>query len=111
MEIWRCQLPVSVDEDSACANIYYKLEAFREHMRKDHKMEGCHKLDRECCRSKVGRNGQGSFWCGFCEKILPLQERAIAAWDERYKHIEEHYLAGQLSGTWLCITARRKKHK
>ena len=89
--------------------MFNSAEAFRSHVYKEHNLKGSVQLAQECWRSKVGRNGQGSFWCGFCKDVLLLQERALAAWEERFRHIEAHYRAGQSIDTWLCAFTNKSK--
>jgi hypothetical protein len=42
--------------------------------------------------SHVGRNHQNRFWCGFCGEVLRLQNNGVAAWDERFNHIDKHFM-------------------
>lgn len=60
--------------------------------------------------NQLGQNGQLRFWCGFCQKVLPVQGRDIqgrdidtAAWDERLEHIDsQHFKKGQRKNEWLA---------
>jgi len=52
----------------------------------------------------VGTNGQKAFWCGFCQKIVPLQKRGLEAWDERFTHIDvQHFKKGETVDNWFPI--------
>lgn len=42
-------------------------------------------------KSRMAPNGQGGFWCGFCRRVVPLEEHWNAAWNERFDHIECHF--------------------
>ncbi|KAK1139109.1 hypothetical protein N8T08_001295 [Aspergillus melleus] len=47
-------------------------------------------------------NGQSQFWCGFCRSIVPVMDQGLAAWNERFNHIDsEHFKKGQRIGDWL----------
>ena len=109
LESWRCHLPKSLLNQRSCAKVFFRAEAFRNHVYEHHELRGSPQLALECWKSRVGRNGQGSFWCGFCKDILQLHGRAIAAWEERFRHIEAHYRAGQTIDTWLCVLTDRIK--
>ena len=52
----------------------------------------------------MGRNGQLSFWCGFCRQILTLHKKDLEAWDERFDHIDDqHFKKGEKIGKWYPI--------
>ena len=61
-------------------------------------------------KRRIGRNGQGQFWCGFCKDIVPLESKRSAAWDERLNHIDIHF-SKELKKIeeWLCLEAKKTK--
>jgi hypothetical protein len=62
----------------------------------------------EC--SKIGKNCQGSFWCGFCVAILALKTKRNAAWDERFNHIAHHLEKEKKSiEEWVCVEQNKTK--
>ena len=103
LETWRCHLPRSLLNHRKCAKVFFRAEAFRNHIHEHHKLRKSPNLAMESLKGRIGRNGQGTFWCGFCKEILQLRERAIAAWEERFRHIEGHFTAGDNISAWLCI--------
>jgi hypothetical protein len=46
--------------------------------------------------SHVGRNNQTRFWCGFCGDVIVLNRNGVEAWDERYSHIDAHFIREEL---------------
>lgn len=109
VESWRCHLPRSSPKYRKCARVFFRVDAFRNHIYEHHKLREFPSLGTEYWRGRVGRNGQGSFWCGFCKEVLQLRERAIAAWEERFRHIEGHFMAGDDINSWLCIFTNETK--
>ena len=103
LESWRCHLPRSLPNHRKCARVFFRAEAFRNHIYEHHKLKEPPKIVSEHWKGRIGRNGQGSFWCGFCREVLQLRERAIAAWEERFRHIEGHFTAGDDISSWFCI--------
>lgn len=92
----------------ACTKVLYTKEDFKAHLSELH-----HITDRPSIRQRtkkdchIGRNGQGTFWCGFCEAITPLTKRGIEAWDERFDHIDNyHYKSGREIDTWREMDGR-----
>ncbi|KAF2498340.1 hypothetical protein BU16DRAFT_558402 [Lophium mytilinum] len=105
LETWRCQ---QFKEQSCCAELFYRREVFEDHLKGKHAVTG----EEAACEVKtcrIGRNGQGQFWCGFCQKIIPLNNKRSAAWDERFNHIDEHFRDKMDINNWLCLEARKTK--
>ncbi|KAL8665321.1 MAG: hypothetical protein Q9202_002372 [Teloschistes flavicans] len=104
METWRCQ---EVDEKShigQCASIFYRREQFQGHLREKHQINDDKHVREQskCCR--IGRNGQKGFWCGFCKQIVKLDKKGLAAWEERFDHIDDmHYKKGQSMDDWVQL--------
>ncbi|KAF2806834.1 uncharacterized protein BDZ99DRAFT_523400 [Mytilinidion resinicola] len=107
LETWRCQ---QSKEQSCCAELFYRREVFEEHLKEKHTVIG-EEAANEVKSCRIGRNGQGQFWCGFCQKIIPLQNKRSAAWDERFNHIDEHFRDKKDITTWLCLEARKTKEE
>lgn len=54
--------------------------------------------------TRVGRNGQDKFWCGFCIKLIKLESHGLDAWEERGDHLEEHFRSGKrVVGSWVPL--------
>ncbi|EEP76650.1 predicted protein [Uncinocarpus reesii 1704] len=109
LESWRCHEPEieqafkntgSLDTRE-CARQFFRSEQFANHLRKDHEL-GESRI-RTCLRiNKIGRNGQGQFWCGFCRKLVQLKSEGLDAFQDRFNHIDaEHFKKGQNIEDWL----------
>jgi len=87
-----------------CNRVFYRREQFQAHLEIEHKQSNAEYVSEQCRLQRVGRNGQKAFWCGFCQKIVPLQRRGLDAWDERFTHIDvEHFKKGETVDNWFPI--------
>ncbi|KAI1941790.1 hypothetical protein LOZ66_001271 [Ophidiomyces ophidiicola] len=121
LESWRCQAP-EIDRTGSnagsldtreCARQFCRSELFSNHLRNDHKLSDA-RIKVSLRTDKIGRNGQGQFWCGFCCKLVQLQSEGLDAWQDRFNHIDkEHFNQGQCIENWLlpsgCHTKGRAK--
>ena len=57
-----------------------------------HQIKDKEELRREARERRIGRNCQSQVWCGFCQKIISLDHRGLEAWDERFNHIDVHFM-------------------
>lgn len=109
LESFRCQL-LSPSSQEPCAELFYRAKNFETHLAEDHKMTDSEKVDDEVKMRRIGKNGQGNFWCGFCKTIVPLTRKRNAAWDERFDHIDKHFTKeGKKIEQWLCVEAKKTK--
>ncbi|TKA60302.1 hypothetical protein B0A49_09053 [Cryomyces minteri] len=106
---WRCHEP----NDSAagpCAALFYYREPFEKHLKVKHNYTGKDQIHHQVTVRHIGRNGQVRFWCGFCKDILKLKETGVKAWDERFKHIDNHFIKDHKKiEDWLCVKANKTK--
>ncbi|KAL8764282.1 MAG: hypothetical protein Q9194_007124 [Teloschistes cf. exilis] len=104
METWRC---TEVDEKSQigqCASIFYRREQFQGHLREKHQINNDEYVREQSKSCRIGRNGQKGFWCGFCKNIVKLEKKGLAAWEERFDHIDDmHYKKGQSMDDWVQL--------
>ncbi|KAI9934428.1 hypothetical protein ASPWEDRAFT_175157 [Aspergillus wentii DTO 134E9] len=117
LQSWRCTLPDSTqkDDDLPCARLFYRQEIYVQHLRKHHQVSE-DEVQTGLSRNRIGRNGQSQFWCGFCRGIIPLKTQGLAAWNERFNHIDtEHFKKGERIGDWLPpsghLTKRREREQ
>jgi hypothetical protein len=109
LESFRCQIPSSASK-TACGELYHRVELFTAHLLANHGMKLEGKVALEVKSSRIGKNGQGQFWCGFCETIVKLDKKRNAAWDERFDHIDRHFCKDKRGiEDWLCVEAKKKK--
>lgn len=109
LESFRCQL-TSPSSQTPCGELFYRAEIFKSHLLEEHKMTQSEQVEHEVKMRRIGKNGQGQFWCGFCQKIVRLEKKRNAAWDERFDHIDNHFSKeGKKIGEWLCVEAKKTK--
>lgn len=92
LEVWKCDVFFGSVEKSEvpCGKVSYRRENFRTHLQHGHGLcEDEIETRLENCR--IGRNWEGAFWCGFCKKRIPLQQKGKDGWDERFNHINDHF--------------------
>jgi hypothetical protein len=90
LEAWRCDIPRL--DDKPCAKVCYRRQAFSEHLKKEHQLTDQPTIDRRLENCRIGRNCQARFWCGFCIKLVELKTNGLAAWTERFDHIDGHFM-------------------
>jgi hypothetical protein len=109
LESFRCQLPSSFPK-TVCGELYHRAELFTEHLQSNHDIKQEERLKLEVRNSRIGKNGQGQFWCGFCETIVKLEKKRNAAWNERFDHIDGHFCKEKRGiEEWLCVEAKKRK--
>ncbi|KAF1996730.1 hypothetical protein P154DRAFT_579665 [Amniculicola lignicola CBS 123094] len=108
VESFRCQL-TSPASQIPCGEIFYRSETFKKHLAAHHKSDD-EQIASEVKVRRMGKNGQGRFWCGFCERIVTLTERRGKAWAERFDHIDNHF-SKEKKGIeeWFCPDAKKTK--
>jgi hypothetical protein len=106
LEAFRCAEVLLSGE--TCGQHLHREKAFTDHLE-------IHKLlpedvQERLQRCSIGKNCQGSFWCGFCKHVVQLQARRNAAWDERFDHIAHHFEKDKKSiDEWVCAEENRTK--
>lgn len=73
LEAFRCQFLSR--EQTPCGEVFYRAELFKSHLEKEHHMDDDETVTHEVKNRRIGRNGQGQFWCGFCKDIVRLEKR------------------------------------
>jgi len=107
LEAFRCAH--TLPSGATCCVHLHRETAFRDHLDQQHKMSS-HELEELVKKSRIGKNCQGSFWCGFCQIIVELKAKRNAAWDERFDHIANHFERQQQSiDEWICAEENKSK--
>lgn len=91
LEYWRCG-DKARDRDSQCGKICHRRETFRIHLEKDHDIVEPKVIEKRCSESRIGRNFESRYWCGFCQKTIEFTKNGGHAWSERFNHIDEHFV-------------------
>ncbi|KAJ9249734.1 hypothetical protein DTO207G8_6521 [Paecilomyces variotii] len=109
LQSWRCTLPDIGDQTLECARLFYRQETYVQHLTSLHSIKD-EEIKPLLLKNRLGRNGQSQFWCGFCRKIIPLEQQGLEAWNERFNHIDiEHFKSGERIGSWVSPTGRLTK--
>ncbi|MCJ1288152.1 hypothetical protein MMC26_007507, partial [Xylographa opegraphella] len=103
LDTWRCNEPTPTSEIYQCAKVSYRRDDFQDHLRVDHKINDEAHIQERCKKSRIGRNGQGGFWCGFCKEVVKLHTRGLEAWDERFNHINDHFKRELSIANWYPV--------
>ncbi|KAK5015760.1 hypothetical protein LTR60_002723, partial [Cryomyces antarcticus] len=109
LAMWRCHEPKN-SAAGPCAALFFRRDFFEEHLKKKHNYTDKNRIHHQLTVRRIGRNGQVRFWCGFCKDILELKEKGVEAWDERFKHIDNHFIKDHKNiEDWLCVKANKTK--
>ncbi|KAH7076763.1 hypothetical protein BKA63DRAFT_289270 [Paraphoma chrysanthemicola] len=109
LEAFRCRLP-SIVSDKICGEHFFRVSAFKEHLKTQHKMDNAENQETEARARRIGKNCQQQFWCGFHNDIIVLNEKRNAAWDERFDHIATHFEKESKSiDDWVCVEENKTK--
>ncbi|KAL9007557.1 MAG: hypothetical protein Q9180_009626, partial [Flavoplaca navasiana] len=110
IETWRCHEESKSSPIGQCASIFYRREQFQGHLREKHHIQDDQYIQIQCKRHRIGRNGQGKFWCGFCRQIVELKTKGLDAWEERFRHIDDqHYKQGRTIFDWVPLDGHVSK--
>ncbi|KAH8671021.1 hypothetical protein BX600DRAFT_548079 [Xylariales sp. PMI_506] len=91
LEIWKCNVKRDGSNSGVCGKVSHRRETFRQHLTACHQLSPADITDKRVDECRVGKNCDTSFWCGFCEKIIPIKRKGLSAWAERYNHIDDHF--------------------
>ncbi|PGG95153.1 hypothetical protein AJ80_10013 [Polytolypa hystricis UAMH7299] len=106
LEAWRCS--VWNLDNRECARLFRHRSKYAEHLRDEHNFEETTRKTLD--ETRIGRNGQYQYWCGFCRVLVRLQTQGSDAWDERLDHIEEHIEEHKRDySDWLLEEGHRTK--
>lgn len=90
VELWRCGEERT--GGGVCAKVFHRRVSFFDHLRTQHKISDDKTLAEKCDKCRIGRNYSARFWCGFCNKLIDFTKRGYEAWNERFSHIDEHFM-------------------
>ncbi|KAB8267735.1 hypothetical protein BDV30DRAFT_219477 [Aspergillus minisclerotigenes] len=109
LQSWRCTLPDATQGDRSCARLFYDQGEYTRHLKKHHHAED-KEVQAALSKNSIGPHGQSQFWCGFCRDIIPLKGQGLAAWNERFNHIDsEHFKNGERIEDWLLPSGHLTK--
>ncbi|SMR42681.1 unnamed protein product [Zymoseptoria tritici ST99CH_3D1] len=108
--MWRCGRRKM--NGSVCVRRpFQREESLRDHLRGlEHGMEDEVEVERAVEEGKLGEEGKGQFWCGFCCAVVMQREGEESAWAARLRHVGDHFDKERLSiDEWVCVVENRKK--
>ncbi|KAF2674588.1 hypothetical protein BT63DRAFT_14795 [Microthyrium microscopicum] len=107
--LWKCQQPKLGKHFDQCEAVFWSDADMISHLQNDHDLhEQNAKAHAIICN--VGRNNQTRFWCGFCGQVIALHNTGVKAWDERFNHIDRHFMKDQLNvEDWVDPESYEKK--
>lgn len=93
LELWKCNEKCIGDVTKLCGKSYNRREQFKVHLSKDHGIENLDTVNLKLEDCLDGRNYEVSFWCGFCRKMVKVQEKGLKAcmWVGRSNHVDDHF--------------------
>lgn len=104
IEAWRCHEESPASLIKQCAKVFHRREQFQAHLKDHHLIKDDEYVRAQTKLHRIGRNGQMKFWCGFCQKIVNLKASGLAAWDERFNHIDDyHFKQGRRIDEWYPL--------
>jgi hypothetical protein len=118
-EMWRCGLLGA--SDAKCGKVYWNEDTFRSHLTRKHTQTlqnelglpidfGKEQVPAEFTRKMhLGCEGHEHFWCGFCGELIAQILGTHNAWEQRFKHIGDHFDAGWHIDKWVCVEANKQK--
>ena len=89
LETWQCDEKTS---EGTCTKVCYHPETFRTHLTHTHKIDDGALVEQKMKRQHLSPNQQDQFWCGFCTRRINLASKGVAAWNERFDHIDDHFM-------------------
>lgn len=94
-----------------CAKVCYSRPTHQDHLRKEHNIIDPELLKEKLESTRISRNYQDRFWCGFCVKLVDLEKKDIDTRTERFDHIDDHFmgrhgLAQQDIEEWIPVEGK-----
>ncbi|KAL5337806.1 hypothetical protein BJX70DRAFT_223774 [Aspergillus crustosus] len=109
VQSWQCTLPDTTQTNALCARMFDRQDAYAQHLETHHLVDE-EEMQISICRNRLGWNGEPQFWCGFCCEIIDLQGDGLAAWNQRFNHIDiEHFKKGERIDDWFLPTGQVSK--
>lgn len=108
LEAFRCDYPDK--SDKKCGYHCCRSIQLQNHLAEKHNVTSASQVQTFVKRCRIGKNCQGQYWCGFCNKIEVLETSRNDAWDERFNHIAFHFEKEERSiDEWLCVEENKTK--
>ena len=76
LETWSCDF-------APCDKVCTRRESFKNHLIKDHGVNGEGALDRQLEKRRLGRHCDPQYWCGFCKSVQFITQKGVNCWTVR----------------------------
>lgn len=87
-ELWRCNEKTASNEE--CGKTCHRREQFKSHLAKEHSITGS-TVDTKLEQCLKGQDFDARYWCGFCERLIEVEEKGLKSWTSRFDHIDDHF--------------------
>lgn len=110
-EMWKCGRARKNDGGTCLRRPWFSKDQMIRHLKgPEHQMLNQHEIEQECDKYHLGREGHVHFWCGFCKKLIAQPEYTTNAWENRFKHIGDHFDHDQFNiDDWVCVEENKAK--
>ena len=83
-----------------CGKPFQRAEPYATHLRKDHGI-GTEDYIQQKLGEKDTESPPPDFWCGYCRETIPIPTDSDEPRNERFDHIEKHFLENMTIDRWL----------
>ena len=114
-ECWRCEelqtnksgRSVPATDDNACMKLFCTEDLYLKHLTGQHNITDDHVTNKLCKSQRIGAKSKGQYWCGFCNKIITMKGTGIEGDNDRYNHIDDHFMKDnyRIDG-WKALNGR-----
>lgn len=114
-ECWRCEelqanksgRSVPATDDNACMKLFCTEDLYLKHLTAQHNITDDHVTNKLCKSQRIGAKSKGQYWCGFCNKIITMKGTGIEGDNERYNHVDDHFMKdGYRIDRWKALNGR-----
>ncbi|KAJ5757814.1 uncharacterized protein N7511_006508 [Penicillium nucicola] len=89
---------------SPCERLFGKVDMYTQHVREHGVNE--YEIAAGASENRLDLADDSQFWCGFCDRRIPLRSGGSAALDERFNHIDQdHFKKGERGADWRFPSA------
>ncbi|KAL4944358.1 hypothetical protein BDV06DRAFT_94945 [Aspergillus oleicola] len=82
--------------------MFNKQDTYTRHLEKQHRVSDDQEVQTLIVQNQLGWNGEPHFWCGFCREVVKVWGGGLAAWNQRFNHIDgEHFKKGKRIEEWF----------
>ena len=102
-ECWICTFCPRKDKDGngqMQTRLFYTRYLYVKHLQSVHSAD-YNTVKQQTHNQRNGRNNRSQFWCGFCGEIVQLRMKGLEGAEERFDHIERHFVHGERIANYM----------